>query len=174
MKVLVVGLNHQIQRLEVLSGGADIETLERQQKEDFATYLARVIEERNVGFVGEEAQHGVPLIAERVATRLNRRHVNVEIPPDVRNERGIPNDYTRENRPYTAYERANWHREREKYMFDEAVHTAASDSIIVLCGREHVEPLGVRFREAGHEVETYDLNRQDWYIEDWLMHVISS
>jgi len=174
MKVLVVGLNHQIQRAEVLSGGDEIERLERQQKEHFATYIAGVIEERKIGFVGEEAQHGVALIAERIATRLNRRHANVEMPPDVRNERGIPNDYTRENMPYTSAQRANWHRKRENYMFDEAVCNAACDSIVVLCGREHVEALGIRFRQAGHEVDTYDLNREDWYIEDWLMHVIAS
>jgi hypothetical protein len=172
--VLVVALNHQIQRAEVLSGGDEIEKLERQQKENFATYVACIIEERNLGFVGEEAQHGVPLIAEKVATDLNCCHANVDMSPDVRQRRAIPNDYSRQDRPYTAEQRTAWHREREGYMFDQVLQNAACERAAVLCGREHLEALAKRFQDSGHEVETYDLNREDWYIEDWLMHVIAS
>ncbi len=174
MNVLVVGLNHQIQRADVLSGGDEIEKLEREQKTHFAGYVAQVIGERGVGFVGEEAQHGVALIGERVATDLKRRHANIEMPPAVRVARRIPDDYTRQDRPYTNDQRANWHREREQYMFDQVVQNAACNSALVFCGREHLDALATRFRQAGYEVDTYDLNREGWYIEDWLMHVLTS
>jgi hypothetical protein len=58
-------------------------------------------------------------------------------------------------------------------MFDQVIsHAGGANSIIVLCGREHVDPLTARFGEAGHDVQTYDLNREEWYIEDWLDHVL--
>jgi hypothetical protein len=59
-------------------------------------------------------------------------------------------------------------------MFEQVVQNAACDNALVLCGREHVGTLAARFRDAGHEVETHDLNRESWYIEDWLMHVLTS
>jgi hypothetical protein len=170
---LVVGLNHQFQTRDVLSGGDDIERLEREQKGNFAQYVARMIDERRVGFIGEEAQHGVPLIAEKVASDLDIHHANIEMPRTERASRRIPEDYTRRDRPYTDEQRANWHREREQYMFDQVVQKAACDSVLVLCGREHTEALADRFRQSGHKIETYDLNREHWYIEDWLMHVIN-
>jgi hypothetical protein len=124
--------------------------------------------------VGEEAEHGVELIVPIVALRLNCRHGNIEIPPDLRKTRGIPVDYTTTDRPYTSEQRTNWHREREEFMFDQVIKNAACDSVVVLCGREHTEALACRFREAGHGVETYDLNQEGWYIEDWLAHILTS
>ena len=174
MKVLMVGLNHQIQRSEILSGGDEIVRLERAQKEHFGKSLARFIQNGNVKFVGEEGQHGVELIAEKVARQLECGHVNIEMPPDERKTRGIPTDYIREDRDYSREQRAAWHKERERYMFDQVIKRAACDSVVVLCGREHLEGLSILFKEAGHEVQTYDLNREPWYIEDWLKHVLTS
>jgi hypothetical protein len=174
MKVLIVGLNHQIQRAEVLSGGVDIEKLEREQKEQFGQSLTRLVQNSGAQFVGEEAEHGVELIANKVALHLNCRHANIEIPPDLRKARGIPVDYTRTDRAYTPEQRANWHREREEYMVDQVTKNAACDSAVILCGREHTGAMAHRFREAGHEVETYDLNQEGWYIEDWLTHILTS
>jgi len=155
VKILVVGLNHQIQRADILSGGDDIEKLEHEQKVHFAEYLARVIEERGVGFIGEEAQHGVALIGQRLAADLNCRHGNVEMPTDVRETRRIPADYTRQDRPYTSEQRATWHAEREAYMVEQVLGNGSCESVVVLCGREHVEPLAGRFRDAAHSVETF-------------------
>jgi hypothetical protein len=174
MNVLVTGLNHQIQRAEILSGGDEIERLEREQKTRFADYIARIIEDRRIGFIGEEAQHGVTLIAQRVASDFNRRHRNIEMAPDIRKVLQIPNDYTRLDRPYSDEQRAFWHRKREEHMFDEVIQNAACDRVLVLCGREHIMALGSRLQASGHEVETYDLNREVWYVEDWLLHVLNS
>jgi hypothetical protein len=44
MKVLIVGLNHQIQRSEVLRGGAEIEQLEREQTRYKSRHKCRVRE----------------------------------------------------------------------------------------------------------------------------------
>ncbi len=43
MKILVAGLNHQIQRADVLSGGDEIERLEREQKGRFAEYVGSLL-----------------------------------------------------------------------------------------------------------------------------------
>ena len=174
MKILILGLNHQIQKADILSGGDEIEGLEQQQKERFAEYLARLMQERQVGFIGEEAEHCVDLIAQRVAAHLGCGHMNIEMSPALRQTRGIPTDYTREDRPYTPEQRERWHSEREQFMFEQMTHHAACENAVLLCGREHIEALAAFFKDAGHLVETDDLNRQDWYIEDWLRHVLQS
>ncbi len=71
LNIIIIGLNHQIQRSEILSGGDEIVELEQTQKQHFANALARWIEEREVGFIGEEAEHGMELIARKVAQQLN-------------------------------------------------------------------------------------------------------
>jgi hypothetical protein len=79
MKVLILGLNHQIQRADILSAGYEIVKLEEGQKNKFGEALARIIQEHKVEFIGEEAQHGVDLVARRVATSLGRQHENIEM-----------------------------------------------------------------------------------------------
>lgn len=174
VNALIVGLNHQIQRAEMLSGGDDIEKLEREQKAHFAEYVARVIEERKISLVGEEAQHGVPLVAGRVANDLKCCHANIEMSPEVRAIRQIPTDYTRNDRGYSPEQRAAWHREREQYMVDQILRSAGHGSVAVFCGREHTESLANILRAGGHSVDTYDLNCEAWYVEDWLMHILAS
>jgi hypothetical protein len=47
-----------------------------------------------------------------------------------------------------------------------------SDTILILCGRDHTDSLAKRFHDLGHDVGTRDLNHEDWYVEDWLKHIL--
>jgi hypothetical protein len=172
MKVLIIGLNHQIQADIVRSMGPDIEQLEREQKDKFTQTIHRVIQQEKAQFVGEEGEHGVPLIAERVAQQLGCKHANVEMAPAERRQRGIPPDYSDLNRPYSQEQRDGWNTKREQYIVQSAIFGAGtSDKVIILCGRDHTDSLATRFRELAHDVETYDLNQEGWYVEDWLKYI---
>ncbi len=47
-----------------------------------------------------------------------------------------------------------------------------ADSAIVICGRVHADAIANQLSKAGHSVEKLDLQDQDWYIEDWLGHML--
>jgi hypothetical protein len=169
MKVLVIGLNHQIQVDAIRSIGPEIEQLEREQKDGFAKGLHQVIQREKIQFVGEEGEHGVQLIAERVARQLGCKHANIEMTLVDRGKRGIPPDYLNPRRPYTKEQRDKWTAEREEHMVQTAISGAGtSDRILILCGRDHTDSIATRFRNLGHEVETRDLSSEDWYVENWL------
>ena len=150
-------------------------TFEREQKEAYAQMLAREIKKRGVRFLGEETLHGIETIAERVAGTLGLRYTNIDMPPDEREARHIPRNYSDRNSPYSAEQRARWHREREIYMLERVLaELQGADSILILCGREHSEALARLFREAGHHADTYDLLQESWYVEDWNSRVFGS
>ncbi len=169
VKVLIIGLNHQIQVDAIRSIGPEIEQLEGEQKDRLAQAIDRIIQREKAQFVGEEGEHGVALIAERVTQQLGRKYANIDMPPAERSQKGIPPDYLDTNHPYTPKQRDAWNSEREQHMVQSAISSAGtSDTIIILCGRDQTDSLAKRFHDLGHVVETYDLNQENWYVEDWL------
>jgi hypothetical protein len=153
--------------------GDEIVRLEAAQKVSFANTLERLIKARRAQFVGEEAKHGDEAVASLVAHDMGARYANIEMPPVERERRGIPTDYTNERRPYSTEQRADWNREREDHMVKTALAEAGdAESILILCGREHTDSLALRFQQAGHDVERYDVNQEDWYVENWLEAIL--
>jgi hypothetical protein len=41
-----------------------------------------------------------------------------------------------------------------------------ADSVMVICGWEHMHALGERFQNVGHTAEMIDLRNQPWYSDD--------
>lgn len=151
--------------------GAEIEQLEREQKKAFAQTIHQTIQEENAQFVGEEGEHGVSLIAAVEAQRLGCKHINIEMTPAERAQKGIPHDYTNPS-PYTKEQKESWNSEREEHMVQRAISGAgSSESIVILCGRDHSDSLAERFRTLEHDVEISDLNEEEWYVENWLKHI---
>ena len=173
MRVLILGLNHQIQWVRIFSRSStgELERFEKDQKDRFRQLLRNKIADRKAQFVGEETKHGEPSIAEEVSVSPCR-YANIEMSPEERAERKITGNY--ENDPnVTPEERAQFNREREEYMFKKATAEARdAESIIVICGRQHTPALANRFREAGHNVEEADTQSEPWYIEDWMNHMM--
>ena len=169
MKILILGLNPQIQSSAIRSGGKDIESLERDQKEGFTKFLSSLIENRRVQFIGEEAEHGVPSIADMVARERGCGYTNIEMSADEKQRRNIPVDYSEPQSAYSPEQKAQWEREREDYMLRTVLAMQGdANSALILCCREHTDTLAVLFRRSGNEVATSDLNNESWYIENWL------
>ena len=139
-------------------------------KEAFAQFLHELICERGIELVAEEARHGEESIALRLCADQNWRYENIEMFPEERRQRNIPRDYAdNPNPPKEEKERCN--REREQYMCDKVLREGGQLSrILVICGRLHTEPIAALFRRQGHQVETADIQQQNWYIEDWIGH----
>lgn len=173
MRVLILGINHQIQWAKIFSSSTtgELERFEQGQKDHFRELLRKKIAERGVQFIGEETKHGEPAIAHEVANSERRRYANIEMHPDVRAGRGIPANY--ENNPNVSAQMAQFNQQREDYMFEKAVAEAAdAESIMVICGRYHSQALANKFRAAGHQVDEADIQGENWYIEDWMTHMM--
>jgi hypothetical protein len=174
VRVLIFGINHQIQwvRIWSYSSSGVLERFERGQKDQFRELLRKKIVERGVQFIGEETKHGELSIAQEICTSGGCRYANIEMPLDERAERTIPTNY--ETDPNVPQEqKARFHQQREQYMFEKAVAEAGNaENMIVICGRYHTSALAYRFREAGHRVDETDIQSEPWYIEDWMEHMI--
>jgi hypothetical protein len=174
VRVLILGINHQIQwvRIWSYSSSSELERFERSQKDQFRELLCKRIAERGVQFIGEETKHGEPSIAQEVCASQGCRYANVEMHPDERAERKIPNNY--EADPKVPQEqRMQFHRRREEHMFEKAIAEAGdAGSIIVICGRCHTSALASKFRDAGHQVDEADIQDEPWYVEDWMQHMM--
>lgn len=175
MLVLIIGVNHQIQPVQILSMSTNgkLEAFERKQKETFGAFVRSKIVERSVQLMAEEARHGQETVIQRLCTLNKWRYANIEMTPEERAARNIPRGY-HEDQSLPESERARCHREREEHMFERILAEAGdAESIIIVCGRIHTAPLSNRFRGLGHSVETTDLQDEDWYIEDWQQHMIN-
>lgn len=174
MRILVLGINHQIQWVRIWSSSTsgELERFEQGQKDGFRKLLRKTIAEREVEFIGEETKHGEPSIAHEVCTSEACRYANIEMHPDERAERMIPTNY--EADPKVLQEqKTQFHQQREEYMFQKSIAEAGNaQSILVICGRNHTPVLARRFHEAGHQVDAADIQSESWYVEGWMEHMM--
>lgn len=175
MNILVVGLMHQLQSTAPIYTGDKAIELEEGQKRQYGEMLDRIIKERAVQFIGEETKHGTDSIAQRIARRQKREYANIEMEPTERQAKGIPLGYADEDSSLPPEEINRQHKVRERHMFDKTIKEAGgAEGVLILCGRIHTDALAQLFKEAGHTVETYDVNKEGWYIEDWAKHLHGS
>jgi hypothetical protein len=193
-KVYILGLNHQIQFVAILSIDSATQGVEQQQKGHFRTFLESVVKRHEVEFIAEEANakafldkqqrvmqvfydaaqlgKAPPLpegtIAQQVASNLSCSYEDIDMPPEERKRRNIPGDYLDQTKGYSATDVAKWVKEHEQYLLERAVSGKRdAESVLILCGRCHTRTLASLLRQAGHSVETHDLRQELWYLEDW-------
>jgi hypothetical protein len=174
MRIHILGINHQVQPEDTRSWGSNglPQKFEQGQKERYAALVENLIANTGAQIVAEEAQHGLDTVTKRVCDRVKCRPANIEMPPDERTARGIPPAYN-ENPQTAPRDRERWNREREEYMAAKAIKEAGeAESLLVICGRMHVQPLAERFSKDGHTVDTSDLQDHSWYVEDWMEHIM--
>jgi len=172
--IFIVGINHQIQPVDIRSwgSGGEPQEFERQRKEHFAGFVQESITAKAIQIIAEETKHGEESITQRVCASAKCRYANIEMTPDERKARGIPPGYN-ENSNTPANDRERWNQEREESMATKLISEAGSaERVMVVCGRMHVQALAGRFANGGHTVETDDLQNQPWYIEDWFWHMM--
>ena len=172
MQIFIVGIRHQIQSAEIQCWSCGRhQAFEQEQKDRFASLLRENIAEHGVQIVVEEASHEGDTITKIVCERLKCQYVNIDMPLDERNVQGIPAGYN-ENPDTAPGDCKRWNREREEYMAARAIAEAGSvASMMVICGRGHMQALAERFECVGHKVEMCDLRDQPWYIDNWTEHM---
>ena len=81
MRILILGINHQIQPTRTCSSSTtgDLERFEQGQKDQFRALLSNRIANRSVQFIGEEAAHGQQSVTELQCASDGCRYANIEI-----------------------------------------------------------------------------------------------
>lgn len=174
MRVLLVGVNHQIQPAQIMSMSTNgsLEAFEQDQKERFGQLLRDYIRDRGVQFVGEEARYGQETIAQRVCQQERCRYANIDMTPQERESHNCPPGYN-EDPGVPQAEKTRCNQEREEHMSGRVLaESGSAASVLVICGRLHAEAIAARLIQPGHSVEIVDLQNQNWYIEDWLDHML--
>ena len=170
MRILILGVNHQIQRPFGSSRRADREFVQ-DQKNNFAQLLREVIR-KGIDFVGEEANRTEDSIAQQICKEENCCYLNIEMTAEERTLRKIPNQYN-EGDAFSKAEKAKGNLEREEHMVKEILANAQdSANILVICGDRHSSALAQHFRALGSPVEIDDLRNKDWYVENWFDHMM--
>jgi hypothetical protein len=173
MRVLIIGLNHQIQSARIgWSSDRKAQAFMDDQKNRFAKLLRDEIRNRDVRFIGEEARHGDVSVAETVSRAEAIPYANIEMSPDTRSQASIPIGYN-ERMIVPDVDKARWNQQREQHMLNALIAGAGrAESVLAICGRMHVTPVATSLQRLGHWVEVSDLQDQDWYVEDWLDHML--
>jgi hypothetical protein len=149
------------------SSDGKFQKLESAQKENYIQLLQSNMSARATQLVAEEWRHGEESIAERICNRMEIRYANVEMTPEERRERQIPPGYN-EDANYPATEKQRCNGEREEYMLAKMMAALGKEeNVLLICGREHMDPIADQLRQRGHTVETIDLTKELWYVENW-------
>jgi len=153
------------------STNGSLEAFEGDQKGRFGELIRGHIRNRSVQFVGEETRYGTESIAQRVCDQEDCLHANIDMNPQERERRNIPAGYFEDpNLPEPEKKRCN--EEREDHMVASVLaEDGKVESVLVICGRLHAEAIAARLVQSGHHVKMADLRDEDWYIEDWVVHM---
>jgi hypothetical protein len=163
MRVIVVGVNHRVQRVPPDDTHADQASRAR-----FEASLLAVIAREQVDFIAEEAGDD-----EEVARELQREadlwaQFTQEPPPRVLPQQTLVRQvagrtigtrrYADIRPPSADFPRGQGRpREYERSMFDRTLLEAGeANNVLVICGVDHREPLGQLFRSQGFETEDHD------------------
>lgn len=116
MRVLILGLNHQIQSARIgWSSDRKTQAFMDGQKNRFAMLVRDEIRKRHVEFVGEEARHGDVSVVETVSGEEGTPYINIEMPPETRTQASIPTSYN-EDSSVSDTDKTRWNRQREEHM----------------------------------------------------------
>ena len=131
----------------------------RQQKNLFAIRVRSIVGERAITMIGEEFDEGIVTIASLTVPNWKM----IDMPRAVRQQRNIPAEYTDPDR-FAEEQRISWNHEREQYMFDYlSHHTDPEDSVLIICGSDHIAGLMRLFGQAGLDPTSEDVTESEWF-----------
>jgi hypothetical protein len=158
-KVIVIGVHHRIQNLEILSTTLAGKASESRQKEALKARLLELVSQHRPQLMGEEEKPGAACIGKQLSDAQGIRYCPLSMQKEERLRAGIPDDYykTRETKRavYKVF---------ESYMFDQIQENRGdATSILIICGSDHGERLAKLFEKAGDEVQWEDTYFAEWF-----------
>lgn len=121
---IVIGVDHKIQHFIPGVAPSDPRT---QLRLRLHAFLGEITGGYPVDVICEETQHGLVSIAEALAKKEGIRYVNIEMPPERRDQLGIPRLYTIDPESEIPPEqKAHWNDQREAHMVYELLRAMPS------------------------------------------------
>jgi hypothetical protein len=181
MNVLVLGVDHEIQRVDAWRPDA--------MKAAYRALLISKIEQNGIQFIGEEAPPAGQTVGQHLAVELALPFPwrNIDMPEQARKDAGIYEEQMarvpvhQSGTAQTHFDPGGFYLDlkngshlfcpripsdkiRENYMLNRAVEGAGdATSIMVLCGSHHIEALAERFRGHHDNVTTDAVYKYGWY-----------
>jgi len=130
---------------------------------EYREYISRILAERNVDFLFEEATSSGPTIAEHIATdRLGNGHYIDVDPIEMRKELGIGIATQYEFLPHVpqvgfreiAFRLIVAEQQKREQAWVETIHRTEFDCGLLICGLAHLLSMAFRLEDSGHTVET--------------------
>jgi hypothetical protein len=158
----VVGSNHGIQ--VGIGGFAGLDTAEQnEQRAHFRALLESICEGQAIQIVLEEDGAPEETAGEQIATQRDIPWIDINTSNDDKNQMGIPIDYVAG--PYTEEQKNYWNHERDLFMVGKInEHRSEGESLLVVCGFAHMQPLADILGQDGTPVQIWDYRNLDWYL----------
>jgi hypothetical protein len=165
VNIYILGIDHAIQNYDDPRSDAAART-------NLENLVREIIQQQDVRFVGEETLPFTNTVARCVACPMGLRWEAIEMSIKARKELGIADEQTKQRTQVTVGEtgvkavnqRVPSDEIREAYMVWRVVTAGrVFESVLVLCGFSHAEPLRQRFATLGHQVTLDSLCSHDWY-----------
>jgi hypothetical protein len=157
-RIHIFGLDHFHQNLETACMTIEGIEEEQRQKAELSGALRGLINENSIDLIAEEGKYDRLCLGGLVARECGIAYVNITMPIEEREKHGI-------RTPQYNFDKstiAAAYRIFEEYMFTQTVARDAK-SILMMCGRYHLQSLSQLFSEAGHDVYAHDINDCPWY-----------
>jgi hypothetical protein len=158
-KILVIGVDHFLQKPGSLCATPSGKESETKQKKALRARLEALIAEHKVELVAEEAELHRDCLGKQLASAHACRYCNLTMPLNERAKCNIEKDYNK-----TSETRESAYRVFEAFMF-RAVQDARQEAtgVLVLCGLYHMNHLAELFSETDEEVIVEDTTQASWY-----------
>ncbi len=158
----IVGCNHGIQ--VGVGGFADYDTAEQnEQRAHFRALLESICEEQAIQIVLEENGAPEETAGEQIAAQLSISWADINTSNDDKIQMGIPTDYV--TGPYTEEQKNTWNHQRELFMMGKInEHRREGESLLIICGFAHIQPLGEILGQDGTSIQICDYRNLDWYL----------
>lgn len=159
--IYVVGCIHGIQpRDEDWLGGDSPEA--KEQKSFFTGLIREILAREDIQFVGEEWGRPEITIAHAIADSHGILWANINTSLHELEEMGIPTNYV--TGPYTAEQKAQWHRQREQFMLLKIQQERGeAANLLVVSGFEHMQPMSEVLQKLDNRIKTVDYRLLGWY-----------
>lgn len=157
-KIHIFGIDHFLQNADSVCFTEKGKESEAKQKAAFEAIIVALICQRGIELLADEAKLEGSVLTERIA-KGKCRYLNVTMPHPERERLGICKDYeSDEQSKKFALEQF------ERYMFGKIQQQRGdAKSILVLCGRLHVDGLTRLFQSVGDSVTSEDVHKADWF-----------
>lgn len=159
--VFLLGCNHYLQYYDLMEVEEQLKKLEFQTRERLYELMQKLMQSREISFIGEECWPQTKTTASVLASELSCHYAEIDMLIAERRRRGILDNYKELGPP----ERDRGFAIREDHMVKRVYEESTVDAQkLIVCGAEHLAGLEVRFLSHCEDVMMRDLTKEELFM----------